>query len=202
MSLRMQSLALALLMSRGRAVGQMGDPKCQCIGTDLKGDFATKQHSCDYTFAIDGKCMVSQKFTDDPGVNWSTFAGDYGQTCKAHVEYQSGSCSDLSTVPPTPKVHGKATWCDSPWCYVDQCNCESPDIKKSDYFNLKNGEELYYSYGTCAGTNTYCSESQTANCVSTDVGNENCAGDVADAAFAPAIGVASFFAFAVVVSRA
>jgi len=86
------------------------------------------------------------------GEIFDQYPREMAASCKAWDEgLYPGSCTGE-----TP-----ASWCSSKWCYVDPCECDADAIgdspKKSTYFpnGMYKGHELYYSYVTCDGTDTY-----------------------------------------------
>merc|ERR1719498_69879 len=105
--------------------------------------------------------------TEGLSSNFTTYPGDYGESCKTHKEPGSSSCFDLTTVPPTEKPQAQqANWCNQKWCYVDECDCDAPDKTNSDYFP----DKLAYSYDTCGDKNTYTATESATN----TVGNAEC----------------------------
>jgi hypothetical protein len=149
------------------AVGTLGQDSptgmssCACLGAlpDSVDDI-----DCSYDWAFNGKCVKTVGLVS----NFTTYAADYGESCKIHLEPGSSSCFDLTTVPPTAKaIVDQANWCNQKWCYIDPCNCDAPDPTNSDYFP----DTLHYSYATCGDKNTYTALESSTN----TVGNAQCA---------------------------
>mmetsp|Transcript_43552 Transcript_43552/g.79293 ORF Transcript_43552/g.79293 Transcript_43552/m.79293 type:complete len:424 (-) Transcript_43552:44-1315(-) len=108
-----------------------GNPKCPCIGFDnIDGDTLVD---------FDGKQVA--------------YPADLGARCEA---WDNGKH-------PTACLDGQEPgpgngWCAQPWCYVDACKCDLPELPKvSSYLPEASyiGKPLYFSYSTCGGKDTW-----------------------------------------------
>merc|ERR1712110_376698 len=97
------------------------------------------------------------------------YALDYGVGCGVHEEYGSTSCYTPNAITEAdhgPKLADQETWCNSEWCYVDECKCEDSAAAPSVYFSYQDDagqtKNPYYSYATCDGVDTF-SEAYNAN---------------------------------------
>merc|ERR1711865_299530 len=73
---------------------------------------------------------------------------------------------------PVLDANVRATWCDSPWCYVDACVCNA-EVSQSEYFV---GQSISYSYATCGSDDDFAATitggTQQAVCANT-AGNDS-----------------------------
>jgi len=120
-----------------------GHCSCPCVGTLPPEILVT---NCSEDYAASGECVTAAVSNSSV-----LYPSNYGLLCKRHVEPGWASCWNLSTGEELPSSE-KATWCDSPWCYVGLCSCESSDAAPSGYFSEV---QRYYSYATCEGTDTF-----------------------------------------------
>jgi len=81
------------------------------------------------------------------GTMFKNYPANYGEGCGIHAEPGHSDCSNISTG--TAKA-SQAAWCNSPFSWVNPCECQSSDMAKSTYF-----PGLYYSYSVCGGNDTY-----------------------------------------------
>lgn len=151
--------ALALVQSPGNFPNSdPKDKKCSCMPMSMT---EVPLVNCSTDYAQNGKCVNATNF---PGF----YPANYGATCGIHMEPLSESCFDLKSGRPwkSPcrgdKTAGcRASWCDSAFCFVDPCTCEGVnDIAKSSWFPDAN---LYYSYETCKGVDTFTGSAQASN---------------------------------------
>eukprot|EP00746_Dinoflagellata_sp_MGD_P068761 gnl/MRDRNA2_/MRDRNA2_28252_c0_seq1.p1 gnl/MRDRNA2_/MRDRNA2_28252_c0~~gnl/MRDRNA2_/MRDRNA2_28252_c0_seq1.p1 ORF type:complete len:1080 (+),score=176.86 gnl/MRDRNA2_/MRDRNA2_28252_c0_seq1:90-3329(+) len=131
---------------------------CKCIGS-LPDE--VERVECSYDWAVDGKCVKTTGLQS----NFTSYPGDFGTSCKKHLEPGHSSCFDITSDPPTEK-QDQAGWCGEKWCYIDPCNCDAADATKSDYFP----GTLFYSHSTCGDKNTYTAMESATN----TVGNAEC----------------------------
>ena len=137
--------------ARGEHVGGLdfGASHCPCLGRlpDRIPDI-----DCAASFAFHGQCIrVDDGFLPATPL----YPGDYGESCKKHQEPASSSCYDVASGAELPASE-RASWCDSPWCYVDPANCRASDTAESGYFSSSGTVgALVYSYATCGSTDTY-----------------------------------------------
>eukprot|EP00930_Biecheleria_cincta_P003721 TRINITY_DN104648_c0_g1_i1.p1 TRINITY_DN104648_c0_g1~~TRINITY_DN104648_c0_g1_i1.p1 ORF type:complete len:497 (-),score=58.03 TRINITY_DN104648_c0_g1_i1:154-1644(-) len=103
--------------------------------------------------ARDGNGMV----TADGFNGTPKLGGTYGDSCGQQTETFHQSCVNSSGHP----LANAASWCASPWCWVDPCTCKLPDVARSSYFTAN----IYYSYSNCGGSDTYTTSQQSvASC--------------------------------------
>jgi len=129
-----------LLLATAFVSGAQGAAYCPClqaVGMMFK--------PCNETFNISGTCSVADKKPGQP-----LLAPDYGASCKVHEEPFQADCtdqSDGSKMAPTDKNK----WCWEPFCYVDPCTCDQPDmyVGAASYFTKVT--KMAYSYGNCDG---------------------------------------------------
>lgn len=117
-----------------------GDGQCPCVG-----------------IAVSGLTTVKINGSSEVGL----YPASIGSSCRPWDEgLYPGSCDGDNS----------ASWCSDSWCYVDPCNCnigtnptESGYLKGATY----EGKQIFYSYATCGGSNTYKtppSDEQTQAC--------------------------------------
>lgn len=192
-----------LALAVANAATTWGQTQCPCIKPEHKRAKKThvKKDCPDRTWSKteDIKCIE----TTVKGKK-ALYQEDYGVGgCKSYKEPGHPSCfnhSELETVVnETTLVNGsnvtkavnksianpnlgmelpadkKADWCDSLWCYVDDCTCDSADVAESTYFP---GNTMYYSYKTCGASDTYTSKetditSGKGNCATNDAASSS-----------------------------
>jgi len=159
------SIYLGALAAEEEMAPPEGFATCQCLGAD----FGLEKLDCTYEWASsDGKCVMTNP--NKTQFNW--YPGDYGETCKAHLEPGAADCFDQTTDPPTAKIlTDQKTWCNDPWCYVDPCACDV-QATPSTYFPTA----WTYSYSTCGGRNNFLAESDLAD-AGTEAGAAVCTRD-------------------------
>jgi hypothetical protein len=137
-----------------------GLSSCACLGALPS---SIPDIDCTYDWAFKGKCVKAVGLVS----NFTTYAADYGESCKIQKEPGSSSCFDITKTPPEEKATAnQANWCNQKWCYIDPCKCDASDATKSDYFP----DVLFYSYATCGDKNTYTALESASN----TVGNAEC----------------------------
>lgn len=144
----MKILTLMMLVARGSAAGGEGSPNCTCNAKALD---KIPKFDCDIGYGIT-QCVKPDKPIGDIK-RWQEgdrfYSAKYGASCEAQLEFSWSSCANATTgeflLQPT------ASFCTKPWCYVDPCQCDSPDITSSSYFKSYGIGELKYSYATCGG---------------------------------------------------
>lgn len=170
-----------------------GHPECPCKDAGLS---TCHPFPCPESWASDSS------WTNGEGANWATCLAaqhengimphppDYGSGCKVHPEPGHADCWDLRNDVPLPSA-ARASWCDSPWCYVDACNC-NVEATASAYFE---GSSFVYSYATCGSQDEFaatvaqtpggaaCIES--APCASNDPNNDPNTSNALGAGFEP-----------------
>jgi len=160
-----RAIILASLSVGAMSQQATGLATCPCIGLNLWTEHAPGfTIDCSWAWGVDGTCVrptgLISNFTDYPG--------DYGTSCKIHLEPGHAACADLTLSPPEQMPQSQqASWCNEPWCYIDPCNCDASDGTKSDYFP----GALFYSTATCGSKNTYTALESATN----TVGNAECA---------------------------
>jgi hypothetical protein len=92
-----------------------------------------------------------------------------GSGCQPWPEVSWQECFNNSEaqIPKVPQelVTPTADWCTQPWCYVDPCKCDAPDVRASSTFSSYG--VMKYSYATCGAVGTYTSSAEK-------VGTEDC----------------------------
>merc|ERR1711879_856520 len=58
------------------------------------------------------------------------------------------------TKAPQRLLDPKEEWCTKPWCYVDNCKCDTPDVVSSSAFQ-SHGIDLQYSYAACGSVDDW-----------------------------------------------
>mmetsp|Transcript_43449 Transcript_43449/g.81159 ORF Transcript_43449/g.81159 Transcript_43449/m.81159 type:complete len:278 (-) Transcript_43449:92-925(-) len=95
-----------------------------------------------------------------------TYPANLGSSCKAWDVSLYPACS----ADPPPD------FCSAKWCFIDPCKCTIPVPPKKTTQNYSwQGKQLYWSYATCGGADTFSAQNPMA-CVSQD--NEDYCKDV------------------------
>jgi len=119
--------------------GGYGSADCPCIGVERVGAFVVKLTSGNSTFK-------------------TSYPASVGSSCSAWDRGRHPECKGTS--PPS--------WCTQQWCFVDGCNCKlTTPPKISSYMPNATfqGHQLYYSYATCGGTDTWTASKHKDSCV-------------------------------------
>eukprot|EP00440_Ansanella_granifera_P008496 gb/GFBE01009203.1/.p1 GENE.gb/GFBE01009203.1/~~gb/GFBE01009203.1/.p1 ORF type:complete len:484 (+),score=88.79 gb/GFBE01009203.1/:1-1452(+) len=107
-------------------------------------------------------CISLGKTPDADGmvntVSMGKYPADYGSQCGAQQEPGSSSCTNLTTGNPLP-ADQQASWCPSPWCWVDPCTCDLSDLAVTNITTTTYFDDVarYYSYSNCGGQDSYSS---------------------------------------------
>lgn len=126
-------------------VGCLGKTGCKCINpVELKCVKADEDNKVTFTTPTSTVCKVPKQYGTGCSA-WDTAEG---------MEFYSDCVAD------------EESWCTSPWCYIDMCDCDASDLAASTYFEPDSGLKLGYSYQTCNGKaestsdylTTFCSE--------------------------------------------
>lgn len=151
-----------LLLSTAIVVdGTRGKDSCPCLPAD-HARFKLSHNLVDcgspnISYADkDGKCVVAMV-----KAKVAMYPTTYGIGCGANKEPGHPSCWNVDNAShPTTKVGDelpkaeRQTWCDDPWCYVDECSCDDSKASESTYFQAVT--KHFYSYATCgAAADTY-----------------------------------------------
>jgi len=146
----LQGVALVASFNLGSASeGEVGGlPGCRCIGDPLT---TLPKQACSVPWASSGQCVATDSDYGDQ--DFRHYSELYGGSCRMHADVAFSDCYDASTDPPTFKMDTHASWCPKPWCYVDPCSCNLPDVTISKAFNAQLGK-LSYSYATCGSVDS------------------------------------------------
>merc|ERR1711904_586178 len=130
-----RAIILASLSVGAMSQQATGLATCPCIGLNLWTEHAPGfTIDCSWAWGVDGTCVrptgLISNFTDYPG--------DYGTSCKIHLEPGHAACADLTLSPPEQMPQSQqASWCNEPWCYIDPRNCDASDGTKNTYTALE-----------------------------------------------------------------
>jgi hypothetical protein len=114
--------------------------------------------NCDVDHAAGGQCVVADGLVDvhvtDGLVSVEPLlAADFGERCGLHKEPFNADCFDQQTRREHTVESGeRAAWCDQPWCYVEQANCDAA-WRPAQYWS--GAGDIAYSYETCGGKNLF-----------------------------------------------
>mmetsp|Transcript_24971 Transcript_24971/g.37357 ORF Transcript_24971/g.37357 Transcript_24971/m.37357 type:complete len:603 (+) Transcript_24971:222-2030(+) len=121
--------------------------KCPCLTADqLPDSFFLLDLECTKT-CEDGitRCMVLDSTKNKEG---ECVPVDYGlgrcEYWDDYADFTRRECQNKLSMEP---------WCGSAWCFVDENNCERPNIKRDN--NPINGTNVMTSYETCGNVDTY-----------------------------------------------
>jgi len=155
----MLRIFVACLLSSAWATDKCLDGDCE----DAEGSevllLQSRVHQKHEQLPVNGNaecpCVGIQQATGQVNVSIGTevypYPRDTASSCKAWDDGRHPSCSG----------EAPASWCATQWCYVDPCNCNADAVgaspKKSTYFpdSKYQGRDLYYSYATCDGSDTF-----------------------------------------------
>lgn len=119
------------------------DPPCQCQSLPTTVPRAMAPDGSQHTIA------AKKDFRPYPG--------DFGASCKTHLETGDSRCFNLVTGEELPEGE-RAAWCRDPWCFVDPCTCNLADVGggPSGAFMNEDGSETIvgYSYGNCKASSS------------------------------------------------
>jgi len=140
------SLRAVHLDSKARALGGLyGSAKCPCVGLDnVKG-------------AVTADCSGTK----------IVYPAEFGASCGAWEQDRHPDC-ELGTDRNFTRDGEVPAWCDQPWCYVDPCKCEIPDVPVVSQCladSTWQDHPVYYSYATCGGTDAWTASKHGEACV-------------------------------------
>lgn len=152
----MSAMKICSMLLLAASTEGSGLNSCKCLGTKKKYLCSTagakepciKTVDCSHAWAPSGKCVNAT----NEKLKITAYPEDYGNSCKKHLEPGSADCYNHSASPPVEKTAGKATWCDDPWCYVDECACDDGNQAWSYWFKPV---KIAYSYATCGSADKF-----------------------------------------------
>merc|ERR1712039_591194 len=114
-----------------------GHANCKCSGGIPT---TVPREACSVAWAPGGQCvMVDSTYGD---LDYKKYSAEYGKICEAHMEPAWADCfTNVTSGDPEERNPPAATWCTDAWCYVDQCKCDAPDVKKSSAFAPDNSAD-------------------------------------------------------------
>jgi len=100
---------------------------------------------CNSSLNLSGTCALADKVAGSPFL-----APDYGASCKVHKEPTQADCTNQATGAEMPHTDSNK-WCWEPYCFVDACTCDQPDMNIGVSAYFKNAKSMAYSYANCGG---------------------------------------------------
>lgn len=126
----------------------------KCLGKELVEDCSTSNQPPEDLYGLKTcRCVGWEK---DGYVNVTVV----GQTVRYPASL-GGRCDTWdSAVYPSCKTEIPPEWCKAKWCYVNPCDCTTPDAqpKESKADAMYKGKPVYWSYATCGGVDTFTEE--------------------------------------------
>jgi len=132
-----------------------GQPGCRCLGKiDSKVPRVDcSEHQPPFAKHTDPpyECVEVDAAYGDIDF-WRLYPSSYGSSCTPHAEPANSACYNASQSQPVPQKLNPATdWCNDPWCYVDPCACDAPDVSNSQVFV----DQMKYSYAACGAVDQW-----------------------------------------------
>lgn len=126
--------------------GIYGDTLCPCIGlAHTKGETTA----------------------DCGGGTTIQYPTEFGSSCQTwdasrHPDCETGTDSNFTSDGESP------AWCSQPWCFVDPCKCNIPDMPQVSTClpgSTYQDHPVYYSYSTCGGKDEWTGDMHAEACV-------------------------------------